>query len=94
MYHGKVIIRSLTTSFPPNDMESCGYIIQNFYNAISQKPAEFGSLKMVVVKHNHYKAVLRFSCEDVNDFIAFREYFYRDYADRFTWKGNRLWPIK
>lgn len=94
MYHGKVVIRSLTTSFPPNNMERCGYLIQNFYEAINRKPSEFGSLKMVVVKHNHYKAVLRFSCEDVYDLIAFKEYFYRYYADRFTWRGNRLWLAK
>ena len=91
MYHGKVIIKSLTTSFPPKDTEKCGYIVQNFYDVLAKRPADFSSLKMVVVKHNHYKAVLRFSCEDINDFVAFRDYFYRYYADRFTWRGKKLW---
>ena len=94
MYHGKVIIRSLTTKHPPCRDEQCGYIVQSLYALLEKKPNDYGSLKMVVVKHGLYKAVLRFSCEDVSDFIAFREYFYRYYADRFTWRGNRLWPVK
>lgn len=94
MYHGKVVIKSLSTFSYPINTERCGYLIQNFYEAINRKPAEFGSLKMVVVKHDHHKAVLRFSCEYVSDFIAFKDYFYRYYADRFIWRENRLWPVK
>ena len=92
MYHGKVVIRSLTAKRSLWRNEQCGYLIQNFYEAINCKPAKFGSLKMVVVRHNHRKAVLRFSCEYVSNFIAFRDYFYCHYADRFTWRGNKLWP--
>lgn len=92
MYHGKVIIRSLTTKHPPCRDEQCGYIVQNLYALLEKKPNDYGSLKMVVVKHGLYKAVLRFSCEYVTDFVNFKDDFYRYYADRFTWRGNKLWP--
>ena len=91
MYHGKVIIRSLTTKYPPCRDEQCGYIVQNLYALLEKKPNDYGSLKMVVVKHGLYKAVLRFSCEYITDFVNFRDDFYRYYADRFTWRGNKLW---
>jgi hypothetical protein len=94
MYHGKVVIRSLTTKYPPCRNEQCGYVVQSLCALLDKKPNNYGSLKMVVVKHNLYKAVLRFSCEYVTDFVNFKDDFYRYYADRFTWKGNKLWPVE
>lgn len=96
-YYTKVTIKSLTEFkyTTPYDSDKCGTLIQNLYAVIARPDSGFGSLKMSVVKHNHRKAVIKFSCDNPEDFIALREYFYRYYANNFTWKGwKRLWLVK
>ena len=94
-YYTKVVIKSLSHLCEPFDSQKCGTHIQNFYAALENQPNKFNSLKMSVVRHNHHKAVIKFSCDNPEDFVAIKEYFYRYYADKFTWKGLRkLWLAK
>ena len=94
-YYTKVTIKSLAEYITPHDSDKCGTLIQNFYNAINGTYAKFSNIKMDVVRHNHHKAVLFFYCDDMADFAAFKEDFYRHYANRFVWRGgNKLWLVK
>lgn len=94
-YYTKVVIKSLSEYSTPRDYEKCGTLIGNLYNAINDLYTGIKNIKMFVVKHNHHKAVIKFSCNEVEDFIALKEYFYRKYADSFSWKGSKkIWLVK
>lgn len=94
-YYTKVVIKSLSEYSTPRDDEKCGALIGKLYNAINNPFTGIKNIKMFVVKHNHHKAVIKFSCDDVEDFIALKEYFYRNYANSFSWKGwKKLWLVK
>lgn len=96
-YYTKVTIKSLTQYkyTEPHDCEKCGTLIKRLYEAIACPSNNFGSLTMSVVKHDHRKAVIKFACDNAEEFVAIKQYFYRYYADKFTWKGwKRLWLAK
>ena len=94
-YYTKVVIKSLSEYSTPRDDEKCGTLIEKLYNAINNPYTGIKNIKMSVVKHNHHKAVIKFSCDDVEDFIALKEYFYRNYANSFSWRGwKKLWLVK
>ena len=94
-YYTKVVIKSLSEYSTPRDDEKCGTLIGKLYNVINNPHTGIKNIKMSVVKHNHHKAVIKFSCDEVEDFIALKEYFYRNYANSFSWKGwRKLWLIK
>lgn len=82
----KVTIKSLSESSTPNESEKCGTLIKNLYAAIACPANEFGNLKFSVIKHNHHKATIIVCYEFSSDYFAFEEYFYRYYADKFTWR--------
>ena len=88
-YYTKVTIKSLSEYSTPLENEKCGTLIKALYEAIACSANNFGSLTMSVVKHNHHKAVIKFACDNVEEFVAIKHYFYRRYADKFTWKGWR-----
>lgn len=94
-YCTKVVIKSLSEYSTPLYSEKCGTLIKNLYAALECPENNFGSLTMSVVKHNHHKAVIKFACDKAEEFVAVKQYFYRYYADTFTWKGwKRLWLVK
>ena len=96
-YYTKVIIKSLTQYkyTEPHDCEKCGTLIKRLYEAIACPSNNFDSPTMSVVKHDHHKAVIKFACDNAEEFVAIKQYFYRYYADKFTWKGwKRLWLVK
>lgn len=92
-YYTKVVIKSLYEYGTPHESEACGTLIKKLYAEIASN--NFGSLTMSVVKHNHRKAVIKFACDSAEEFVAMKQYFYRYYADKFSWKGwKRLWLVK
>lgn len=94
-YYTKVVIKSLSEYSVPCRDERCGTLIESLYKAINNSYAGIKNIKMCVVKHNHHKAVIKFSCNEVEDFIALKEYFYCHYADKFSWKGwKKLWHVE
>lgn len=94
-YYTKVVIKSLSEYSVPCSNERCGTLIEKLYGAIDNPHTGIKNIKMAVVKHNHHKAVIKFSCDDPEDFVALKQYFYRYYADSFTWKGwEKLWLVK
>lgn len=88
----KVIIKSLTQykHCEPLDDEKCGTLIKKLYTALNCAANNFGGLDFAVIKHNHRNAVITVYYEFVSDYIEFREYFYRYYADKFTWREKWL----
>ena len=86
-YYTKVVIKSLSEYSTPLYNEKCGTLIRELYKAIECPANGFGNLTMSVVKHNHHKAVIKFACDNAEEFVAMKKYFYRYYADRFAWKG-------
>ena len=88
-YYTKVTFKSLSTYDPPLDNEKCGTLIGNLYYAINNSNTGIKNVKMSVVKHNHHKTVIKFSGNDAEDFVALKEYFYRNYANNFCWKGGK-----
>ena len=94
-YYTKVVIKSLSEYSVPSSDERCGTLIEKLYGAINNPLTGIKNIRMVVVKHNHHKAVIKFSCDDPEDFILLKQYFYRYYANSFTWKGwKKLWLVK
>ena len=94
-YYTKVVIKSLSEYSVPCSDERCGTLIEKLYSAIDNPRTDIKNIRMAVVKHNHHKAVIKFSCDDPEDFILLKQYFYRYYANSFTWKGwKKLWPVK
>ena len=94
MKNTKVIIKSLTQykHTEPHDSEKCGTLIKNLYAALTCPANNWDHLDFSVVKHNHHKAVIVIHYEYVSDYIEFREYFYRFYADKFTWREK--WHVR
>lgn len=92
MKNTKVIINSLSEWSEPHDSERCGTLIKNLYAAIACSTNNFGNLEFSVIKHNHHKAVIMVHYELVSDYIGFKEYFYRYYADKFAWREK--WHVK
>ena len=94
MKNTKVIIKSLTPykCTEPRDSEKCGTLIQDLYSAIACSVNNFGVLDFSVIKHDHRKAVIVVHYEFVSDYIKFKEYFYRYYADKFNWREK--WHAK
>ena len=86
-YYTKVVIKSLSEYSTPLYAEKCGTLIRELYAAIACPSNNFDSLTMSVVKHDHRKAVIKFACDNAEEFVAIKNYFYRYYADKFTWKG-------
>jgi hypothetical protein len=87
------VIKSLYEYGTPPNSETCGTLINKLYTAIASN--NFGSLTMSVVKHNHRKAVIKFACDNAEEFVAMKQYFYHYYADKFAWKGwKKLWLVK
>jgi hypothetical protein len=76
-YYTKVIIKSLTQCkyTEPHDNEKCGVLIKRLYEAIACPANNFGSLTMSVVKHDHRKAVIKFACDNAEEFVAMKKYF-------------------
>lgn len=94
MKNTKVIIKSLTQYqyTEPYDNEKCGALIKNLYAAIARHADSFGDLNFSVIKHDHRKAIIMVHYEFVSDYIKFKEYFYRYYADKFNWREK--WHAK
>ena len=86
MYNKKVIIKSLSEFITPCDSEKCGTLIKNLYAALECPANDWNGLNFSVVKHNHHKAVIIIYYESVSDYVKFKEYFCRFYADKFTWR--------
>ena len=86
MKNTKVIIKSLSEYSTPPDGEKCGALIKNLYAAIACPANNFCGLDFSVIKHNHHKAIIVAHYEFVSDYIEFKEYFYRYYADKFNWR--------
>ena len=94
-YYTKVVIKSLSTFFEPRTDERCGTLIQALQQIINNSNSGIKNIKMAVVKHDHHKAVIKFSCDNPEDYIALKEYFYRFYACSFSWRDkNKLWLVK
>ena len=94
MTNTKVIIKSLTQykHSDPLDGEKCGTLIKNLYAALNCSANDFGGLNFSVIKHDHRNAVIMVHYEFVSDYIEFKEYFYRHYADKFNWREK--WHAK
>lgn len=94
MKNTKVIIKSLTqyTYTDPLDSEKCGTLIRKLYEVIRCPTNNFGGLYFSVIEHDHRTAVIMIHYEFVSDYIKFKEYFYRYYADKFTWREK--WHAK
>ena len=88
MKNTKVIIESLSECRTPSDSEKCGTLIKNLYAAIACPANDFGGLGFSVIKHNHHKAIIMVHYVSVSDYLEFKEYFYRYYADKFTWRDK------
>ena len=88
MKNTKVTIESLSECSTPFDSEKCGTLIKKLYDAIACPANEFGNLKFFVIKHNHHKATITVCYDSSSDYFAFKEYFYRYYADKFTWRDK------
>ena len=84
----RVIIKSLSELNTPFDSEKCGTLIKNLYAAIARPANNFGGLDFSVIKHNHHKAKIMVHYESIANYLAFKEYFYRYYADKFTWRDK------
>lgn len=84
----KVTIKSLSERSTPNESEKCGTLIKNLYSAIAYSANDFGGLDFSVIKHNHHKAIIMVHYDFVSNYLEFKEYFYRYYADKFTWREN------
>ena len=88
MKNSKVTIKSLSECSTPFDSEKCGTLIQNLYAAIACPANDFRNLDFSIIKHNHHKAIIMINYEFPSDYLKFKEYFYRYYADKFTWREN------
>ena len=88
MKNVKVTIKSLSESSTPIESEKCGTLIKNLYAAIACPANNFGGLDFSVIKHNHHKATIIVHYDSIPNYLAFKEYFYRYYADKFTWREN------
>ena len=86
MNETKVVLKSLSSLSEPRDAEKCGYLIQSLYDAVHSTNSNFKNVDIRVVRHNHHRAVIVVYYLRMEDFIHFEEYFYRYYADRFTWR--------
>lgn len=86
MNHTKIVLKSLSGFREPHDNEKCGHLIQNLYAAINTYNSDFKNIEIRVVRHNHHKAVVVVYYPNVEDFVNFKTYFYRYYADKFTWR--------
>lgn len=82
----KVTIKSLSGLITPFDSEKCGTLIKNLYAAIACSANNFGGLDFSVIKHNHHKVIITVHYESISNYLQFKEYFYRYYADKFTWR--------
>ena len=90
----KVIIKSLTQykHTDPYDSEKCGTLIKNLYAALNCPANDWNGLTFSVIKHDHRNAAIMVHYESVADYVEFREYFYRYYADKFNWREK--WHAK
>ena len=86
MNETRIVLKSLSRFGEPRDNEKCGHLIQNLYAAIDTYKSDLKNIKIRVVRHNHHKAVVVVYYPNVEDFVNFKTFFYRYYADRFTWR--------
>ena len=88
MNETKIVLKSLSSLCEPRDTEKCGYLIQSLYDAVhtANVTSNLKNIDIRVVRHNHHRAVIVVYYLRIEDFINFKNYFYRYYADRFTWR--------
>ena len=92
MNETRIVLKSLSRLREPINTEKCGHLIQNLYDAVNTTNYSFKNVDIRVIRHNHHRAVIVVYYLHVEDFINFKTYFYRYYADRFTWRGK--WHAK
>ena len=88
MNETKIVLKSLSRLREPVNAEKCGHLIQSLYDAVhtANTTSNFKNVDIRVVRHNHHKAVIVVYYLHMEDFVNFKDYFYRYYADRFTWR--------